>query len=88
MKIFVQIVDLNSGIYQTGMIDEPVQKGCEVANAIGHFGVNINEVEWENRTDLHSFGKIRNTTKVVSVITSIDVSPNIVKVCPTTSLSS
>ena len=75
MKVFVQIVDLNSGISQNGMIEEPIQKGFEVANAIGHFGVNINEVEWENRSDLHSFGRVKDTTKVVSVIIPTDIAP-------------
>ena len=75
MKVFVEIVDLNSGISQYGMIEEPIQKGFEIANAIGHFGVNINEVEWENRTDLHSFGRVKDTTKVVSVITPTDITP-------------
>lgn len=68
-KIFVQIVDTKSGISQHGMIEEPIQKGFEVANAIGHFGVNINEVDWENCSDLHMFGKIKDTTKVLSIIT-------------------
>ena len=75
MKVFVQIIDLNSGISQYGMIEEPIQKGFEIANAIGHFGENINEVERENRTDLHSFGRVKDTTKVVSVITLTDITP-------------
>ena len=68
MKIFIQVVNLTNGVYQTGMIDEPVQKSFEIANALGHFAVNINEVEWDNKSDLHLFGKIKGTSKVVSVI--------------------
>ena len=75
MKVFVGIIDTRTGIYQTGMIDEPIQKGFEIANAVGHFGININEIEWENRSDLHSFGKVRETMKVVSVITLKNISP-------------
>lgn len=69
MKVFIQIVDVKTGVYQTGMIDEPIQKGFEIANAIGHFGININNVDWETKTNLNSFGKITGTTKVVSIIT-------------------
>lgn len=69
MKVFIQIVDVKTGVYQTGMIDEPIQKGFEIANAIGHFGININNVDWETKTNLNSFGKIAGTTKVVSIIT-------------------
>lgn len=69
MKIYIQIVDTNTGIYQTGMIDEPIQKGFEIANAIGHFGVNFNTVNWNKESDLYMFGKIINTSKIISVIT-------------------
>lgn len=74
MRIFVQIVDTKSGISQHGMIEEPIQKGLEIANALGHFGVNINSVEWNYDVNHlgHSFrtmmGNVSDTTKVVSVI--------------------
>ena len=45
MKVFVQIVDKQTGISQYGMIEESIQKGFEIANAIGHFGININNVK-------------------------------------------
>lgn len=69
MQIYVQIVDTHSGIYQCGMIDEPIQKGFEVANAIAHFGLNSNGVEWNEKSDLYMFGRVTGTSKVVSVIT-------------------
>lgn len=64
MKVFVQIVDTRTAVYQTGMIDEPVAKGVEVDNALLHFGVRYNEVIWEN----DNFGKVEGTSKVVSII--------------------
>lgn len=75
MKVFVEIVDIKSFIYQNGMIDEPIQKGFEVANAIGHFGLNFHEIEWENRSDLHFFGRVKGTSKVVSIITPENIAP-------------
>lgn len=46
MKVFVQIIDKQTGISQYGMIEESISKGFEIANALGHFGVNINTVKW------------------------------------------
>lgn len=68
MKVYVQVVDKRSGIYQTGMIEEPVEKRFEVANAIEHLGVNHHGVDWEVISESYRFGIIRDTTKVVSVI--------------------
>lgn len=74
MKVFVQIVDTCSGISQHGMIDEPIQEGFEVANAIGHFGVDINTVEWNNNFTYKNLntrfmsGTIMKTSKVLNVI--------------------
>ena len=71
MKIFVQVINVTDGVYQQGMIDEPVKKGLEVANALGHFGVGINAVEWTSTDateDYESkFGIIKDTTKIVTV---------------------
>ena len=71
MKVFVQVINITNGIYQHGMIDEPVKKGLEIANALGHFGVNINTVEWistDATEDYESkFGAIKETTKIVTV---------------------
>lgn len=76
MKVYVQIVDLHSGIYQCGMIDEPIQKGFEVANAIAHFGLNSNGVDWDvEKSPLHKFGRVTGTSKVVSVITPENIAP-------------
>jgi citrate lyase alpha subunit len=71
MKVYVQIVDTRSGISQNGMIEESVKKGFEVANALEHFGVNINTVEWlfeHSNSFIGKFGQVKDTTKVVSVI--------------------
>ena len=71
MKVYVQVVDTNTGVYQTGMIDEPVKKGLEVANALAHFGVNHGLIDW-NKTVIDKtsmmIGTVSDTTKVVSVI--------------------
>ena len=71
MKIFVQVINVKDGIYQQGMIDEPIKKGLEVANALGHFGIDINTVEWTSTDateDYESkFGAIIETTKIVTV---------------------
>lgn len=74
MKVYVQIIDTKTGIYQHGMIDEPVTKGFEIANALKHFGVIYSEVEWYNKVinenlNVHLLsGNVINTTKVVNVI--------------------
>lgn len=71
MKIFVQVINVKDGIYQQGMIDEPIKKGLEVANALGHFGIDINTVEWTSTDATENyeskFGAIKETTKVVTV---------------------
>lgn len=71
MKIFVQVINVKDGIYQQGMIDEPIKKGLEVANALGHFGVDINTVEWTSTDATENyeskFGAIKETTKIVTV---------------------
>ena len=71
MKVYVQVINITNGIYQQGMIDEPVKKGLEVANALGHFGIDINTIEWTSTDateDYESkFGAIKETTKVVTV---------------------
>lgn len=71
MKIFVQVINVKDGIYQQGMIDEPIKKGLEVANALGHFGVDINTVDWTSTDATENyeskFGAVKDTTKVVTV---------------------
>ena len=71
MKVFVEVINITNGIYQQGMIDEPVKKGLEVANALGHFGIDVNTIEWTSTDateDYESkFGAIKETTKVVTV---------------------
>lgn len=63
MKVFVQIVDKDTGIWQAGAIDEPVMNKFEVKNALAHF-VNVSDVDWKNE----NYGEIKGTSKVVSVI--------------------
>lgn len=74
MRVYVQVIDSKTGVYQTGVIDEPVKEGFEVQNAISHFGVNYGHVEW-NKSFINNaqvmFGNIRDTSKIVSVICNI-----------------
>ena len=71
MKVFVQVIDTRTGVYQTGMIEENVIKGKEIENALLHFGVS--NVKWKPFNQIENannyFGEVTNTTKVVSVIT-------------------
>lgn len=79
MKVYVQVIDRRTGVYQTGMIDEPIEIGQEIVNALAHFGVSYGSVTWdfkhniqddENNHDEYNVmtGRIDGTTKVVSVI--------------------
>lgn len=65
MRVYVQVIDTFTGIYQTGMIDEKVQEGHEVENALGHFGVRYGDVEWETKQQNYGFGKVRDSFKVI-----------------------
>ncbi len=68
MKIYVQVVDTNTGIYNTGMIEESVCKGAEIDNALRCFGVMYGEVEWVTKTSMFASGIVAGTSKVVSII--------------------
>ena len=69
MKVFVQIVDESTGISQHGMIEEPTQKGFEILNAINHFiKVGNSEVEWEYSTPTFKCGKVKDTSKNISIV--------------------
>ena len=70
MKVYIQVIDTITGVYQTGMIDEPVQKGYEIKNAIEHFtSSNINWIsETEYNKIISKTGKVEGTTKVISII--------------------
>ena len=63
MKIFIQVVDSRTGIHQSGMIDEPTKKGFEIPNALGHFGINQLDIDWEYKT---SYENIINLPKVMT----------------------
>lgn len=68
-KIYVQIVDSKTKVCQQGMIEESIQRGFEVLNAINHFiKVGDSEIEWEYYTPIFALGKIKDTTKLISVI--------------------
>ena len=71
MKVFVQVIDTRTGVYQTGMIEENVIEGKEIENVLLHFGVS--NVKWKPFNQIENannyFGEVINTTKVVSVIT-------------------
>ena len=70
MKTYIQIIDTATGVYQSGMIDEPVVAGNEIDNAIYHF-IGKNDIAWINRSDTENttnlFGSIVGTSKVVTV---------------------
>ena len=78
MKIFIQVIDTRTGIYQTGMIDEAALPGQEIGNALMHFGVSYGTVIWDVKHDIDFLddvkpyktwtGHIDGTTKIVSLI--------------------
>lgn len=73
MKVYIQVVDKRTGIYQSGMIEEQVVSGQEVANALAHFGIQYGSVTWYSVVPEESnsplYGTIDGTTKVVFVLT-------------------
>lgn len=68
MKVFVEVIDTISAIYQFGMIEEPVVKGKEIDNALAHFGVSYGSVNWLYK-DKVKYGEIEGTSKIVTVVT-------------------
>ena len=73
MKVYVMIVDTSkNGISQNGMIEESISKGFEIANALGHFGININSVTWTHEEDweheIIKCGYVEGTSKVVNAV--------------------
>ena len=77
MKVYIQVIDTRTGVYQTGMIDEPTMKVQEIVNALAHFGVSYGSVTWDVKHDIDFVqdnvysvmtGTVDGTTKVVSVI--------------------
>lgn len=70
MKVHVIIIDKKTGVYQQGMIDEPVVKGKEIENALKHFGASYGEINWIfDQNNQIKYGEIIGTTKIVSIIT-------------------
>ena len=69
MKIYVQIVDSKTGICQQGMIDEQVQKGFEVLNAINHFiKATESDIDWEYHSNTFCCGRLKDTTKLINIL--------------------
>ena len=78
MKVYVQVVNTRSCIFQAGVIEEPAKKGFEIANAIGHFGVNINSVEWSSNFVNQD---LKNTPRLMTgIVTGTDVIVNVVAI--------
>lgn len=67
-KVYIQIIDSNTGIYQTAGIQEPVSSSKEIENALLYFGIKEREVTWECISDYGKIGKLEGTSKVISVI--------------------
>lgn len=76
MKVFLQIVNVQNGVYQTAGIEEPVMNNKEIENALAYFGLRYGDVDWlhssdiivDNKSATLKSGKIRDTTKVVNII--------------------
>lgn len=72
MKVCLLIVDIKTGIYQQGMLDEPVKEGFEIQNALKHFGASYGEINWifsQNSPFQVKYGEITGTSKVVYIMT-------------------
>lgn len=67
MKVYIQVINKMTGIYQQGMIEEPVVKGKEVENALAHFGISYPAVDWEYKSDIFYCGQVQNTQLFISV---------------------
>ena len=68
-KVAVMIVDTKTGVSQFGVIEEPVENGYEVDNALRHFGVDRGHVVFESENNSKiSIGYVEETTKVVNVV--------------------
>lgn len=70
-KVYLQIIDSKTGIYQTGGIEEPVVSSKEIDNALGYFGIRYGDVDWKvctNSEFVAKIGIVRDTTKIVSLV--------------------
>ena len=76
MKVYIQVIDTITGVYQTGMINESVINGKEIENALLHFGVRYAHVKWHSKNNLinisNGFGEVEGTSKVVTIVTISD----------------
>lgn len=66
-KVFIQIVDPVNGTFQTGSVSEPIKEGFELHNTLSYFGLNNSIIEWEYETNNIKVGKIKNTSKEISL---------------------
>lgn len=70
MKTFVSVIDTRTGISQYGMIEESVEKGLEISNALGHFGIQYGNITWHftKKEDFEvKYGEVDGTSKIVFV---------------------
>ena len=74
MRVYVQIVDTKTFGYQHEMIEEPIEKGFEVKNAIAHLVGQVS-MEWVSDTSVNLensprilSGYITGTNKIVTVV--------------------
>jgi len=76
MRVYIQIVDKYTGIYQCGVIDEPAQDPVE--NAIKHF--NVGDVKFQTSVNLPDYssyiGEIIGTSKVITIIKVVSDQPS------------
>ncbi len=73
MKVFIQVIDTKTGIYQYGMIEEPIDIKFQVLNALKHFGIDCvdwvaHEMSFLDGKCEYDIGIICGTSKIVSIV--------------------
>lgn len=71
MKVYLQVIDTKTGIYQCGMIDEPVKKDFEVENAVRHFGITGSSISWvidHKNGCVVKHGIVEGTSKIINLV--------------------
>lgn len=70
MKVYIQVIDRNTGIYQCGCFDEPYVGKHQLDNALAHFGVLYGNVKWGVSYDENVYyGNVEGTSKTVLIYT-------------------
>jgi hypothetical protein len=67
-KIYVQVIDKATGIYQCGMIEEPVIRNKEIENALAHFGIVPESIIWNHKEGIFGYGESEGTSKIFQII--------------------